>query len=180
MLAMRLVKLIEVHSGELCRDLTEQIVKSERTSDFRRIPAEELRLAASEVYRNLGEWLLQKTESDIEARFRAVAARRAAEGIRLPQFVWALLLSRDRLWHFLRHESFADNVVALYGELELQRLLNQFFDRAIYYAVLGYEEAGRYSPKGDLDRARALAVSIGLISDKELTTSGPDLDEQGR
>jgi hypothetical protein len=41
MLAMRLVKLIEAHSGELCRDLTEQIVKSERTSDFRRIPAKD-------------------------------------------------------------------------------------------------------------------------------------------
>ena len=26
MLAMRLVRLIEAHSGELCRDLTEQIV----------------------------------------------------------------------------------------------------------------------------------------------------------
>jgi len=75
MLGMRLVKLIEAHSGELCRDLSEQIAKSERTTDFRRIPAEELRLAASEVYRNLGDWLLQKTESDIEARFRSVAAR---------------------------------------------------------------------------------------------------------
>ena len=73
MLAMRLVRLIEAHSGELCRDLTEQIAKSEQTSDFRRIPAEELRLAAHEVYRNLGEWLLQKTDNDIEARFRAVA-----------------------------------------------------------------------------------------------------------
>lgn len=179
MLAMRLVKLIEAHSGELCRDLTEQIVKSERTSDFRRIPCEELRLAAHEVYRNLGEWLLQKTESDIEARFRAVAARRAAEGIRLHQFVWALLLSRDRLWHFLRHQSFADNVVALYGELELQRLLNQFFDRAVYYAVLGYEEAGRCSPKGDLDKVRDLALSIGLISATDLT-SRSDLDDQRR
>jgi len=170
MLAMRLVKLTEAHSGELCRDLTEQIVISERTSDFRRIPAEELRLAASEVYRNLGEWLLQKTESDIEARFRTVATRRAAEGIRLHQFVWALVLSRDRLWHFLRRQSFADNVVALYGELELQRLLSQFFDRAIYYAVLGYEEAGGCSPKGDLAKARDLAVSIGLMSDTDLNS----------
>jgi hypothetical protein len=175
---MRLVKLIEAHSGELCRDLTEQIVKSERTSDFRRIPGEELRLAAHEVYRNLGEWLLQKTESEIETRFRAVAVRRAAEGIRLHQFVWALLLSRDRLWHFLRHQSFADDIVALYGELELQRLLNQFFDRAIYYAVLGYEEAGRCSPKGDLAKVRDLAVSIGLISATDLT-SRSDLDDQG-
>lgn len=180
MLGMRLVKLIEAHSGELCRDLSEQIAKSERTSDFRRIPSEELRLAASEVYRNLGEWLLQKTESDIEARFRSVAARRASQGIRLHQFVWALLLSRDRLWHFLRHQSFADNVVALYGELELQRLLNQFFDRAIYYAILGYEEAGHCSPKGDLARVRDLAVSIGLMSATDLTTIGSNLDEQGR
>ena len=60
MLAMRLVRLIEAHSVELCRDLTEQIVKSERTSDFKRIPAEQLRLAADEVYRHLGERLLQK------------------------------------------------------------------------------------------------------------------------
>jgi hypothetical protein len=179
MLAMRLVRLIEAHSGELCRDLTEQIVKSERTSDFKRIPAEQLRLAADEVYRHLGEWLLQKTESDIETRFRAVAARRAAEGIKLHQFVWALLLSRDRLWHFLRHQSFADNIVALYGELELQRLLNQFFDRAIYYAVMGYEEAGSCETEGELARIRNLAVSIGLISDKEFTT-GPDVDDLGR
>ena len=89
------------------------------------------------------------------------------------------MLSRDRLWHFLRRQSFADNVVALYGELELQRLLNQFFDRAIYYAVLGYEEAGRCAPKGDLARARDLAVSIGLMSATDPTRRS-DLDDQGR
>ena len=95
MLAMRFVRLIEAHSEVLSKGLTEQIRKSDRTSDFRKIPAQELRLAATEVYRNLGEWLLQKTENDIAARFRAVASRRAAEGISLHQFVWALILSRD-------------------------------------------------------------------------------------
>jgi len=167
MLAMRLVKLIEAHSQALCRDLTEEIRRSERTSDFRKIPVAELRLAAGEVYRNLGDWLLQKTDSDIEQRFKSVAAQRMAEGIRLHQFVWALLLSRDHLWQFLRYQSFGDNVVALFGELELQRLLNLFFDRAIYYAVLGYEEASRCLPKGDLARVRDLAVSIGLASPRD-------------
>ena len=171
MLGIKLVRLIEAHSAELSRGLTEQIRTSDRTSDFKKIPAHELRLAAAEVYKNLGEWLLQKTESDIETQFRAVGARRAAEGVRLHQVVWALLLSRDHLWHFLRHRSFADNVVALYGELELQRLLNQFFDRAIYYAVLGYEDAGRCSPKGDLARARELAISIGLIASQDKSMS---------
>ncbi len=165
MLGMKLVRLIEAHSEALSRGLTEQIRRSERTSDFHKIPAKDLRLAATEVYRNLGEWLLQKTESDIASRFRVIAARRALEGIGLHQFVWALMLTRDYLWHFLRREAFADNIVELHGELELHQMLNQFFDRAVYYAILGYDEARQQSgPKSDLRRVQELAVSIGLMS----------------
>jgi len=163
---MRLVRLIEAHSEALSQGLSEQIRKSDRTSDFRKIPPDELRLAAIEVYRNLGEWLLQKTDADIAHRFRAVAVRRAAEGVRLHQFAWAIMLSRDHLLQFLRHEGFADNIIALHGEMELQRMLNQFFDHALYYALQGYEEAEQRGAKGDLARARELAISIGLLSDK--------------
>lgn len=166
MLGMKLVRLIEAHSEALSRGLMEKIRKSERTSDFRKIPPKELRLAAAEVYRNLGEWLLQKTESDIATRFRAIAARRVAEGIGLHQAVWALMLTRDHLLHFLRREAFADNIVELHGELELHQMLNQFFDRAVYYVILGYEEARQQSgPKSDLRRVKELAVSIGLMSE---------------
>ena len=142
MLGMKLVRLIEAHSDTLSQGVVDVIRGSERTSDFRAISREDLQRRVSEVYRNLGDWLLQKTESEIANRFKAVATRRAAEGIRLPQFVWALTLTRDHLLHFLRHEAFADNVVALYGELELHHLLDQFFDRAVYHSILGYEEAG--------------------------------------
>ena len=100
-----------------------------------------MQLAAVEVYRNLGLWLLQKTESDIEKQFRDIAARRVADGIGLHQFVWALIVSRDHLWQFLQRETFADNIVELFGKLELQEMLNQFFDRAVYYAILGYAAA---------------------------------------
>ena len=167
MLAMRLVRLIEAHSETLSKGLTDLIRKSDRTSDFRGIPSEDLRLAATEVYRNLGEWLLQKTERDISERFSTVAKRRAGEGIRLHQFVWALMLSRDHLWQFLRHESFADNVVALYSEMELQVLLNQFFDRAIYHAIIGYADAADSVVNGELQKARDLAISIGLMTAPE-------------
>ena len=143
MLALKLLRLIERHSEELARGLTEEILESERTSDFRKIPPEKLQLAATEVYRNLGEWLLQKTEDDIEERFRAIATHRAAEGVGLHQFVWALMISHDHLWHFLQREAFADNVVELHGELELHQMLNQFFDRAVYYGILGYDKAGQ-------------------------------------
>lgn len=168
MLGIKLVRLIEKHSEVLSRGLAQEIRKSDRTSDFRKIPPEDLKLAATEIYRRLGEWLLQKTESDIASRFRAIAAQRAEEGISLHQFVWALILTRDHLWHFLRREAFADNIIELHGELELHQLLNQFFDRAVYHAIVGYEQAGQPgTPKGELARARDLAVSIGLMEERD-------------
>ncbi len=84
--------------------------------------------------------MLQKTEIDIAERFKALGARRAAEGVGLHQFVWALVISRNHLWQFLQREAFADNIVQLSGKLELQQMLNQFYDRAVYYGVLGYME----------------------------------------
>lgn len=166
MLGMRLVRLIERHSDALSRELMEQVLSSEHASDFKKIPQEELRLAATDVYRNLGEWLLQKRESDIRHRFKGIAVQRVAEGIRPHQMVWALILTRDLLWRFLRTEAFLDNIVELHAELELQQLLNQFFDRAIYYAIQGYEEAeDQRRGKTDWSRAHDLAVSIGLMSE---------------
>jgi hypothetical protein len=78
------------------------------------------------------------------------------------------MLTRDHLWYFLRQQALPDNIVALHGELELELLINQFFDRAIFYAILGYNEAVRQSaPKGELARARDLAISIGLMTARQ-------------
>jgi hypothetical protein len=141
MLALKLVRLIEEHSDELAMGLTDKLRQSERTCDFCKVSRDGLCLAAAEIYRNLGEWLLQKTETDIAERFIRLGERRAAEGVGLHQFVWALVISRNHLWQFLQREAFADNVIQLSGKLELQQMLNQFYDRAVYYGVLGYTKA---------------------------------------
>jgi hypothetical protein len=141
MLALKLVRLIEGHSEELAMGLTDKLRQSEQTQDFCKVSPEGLCLAAADIYHNLGEWLLQKTETDIAERFIRLGERRAAEGVGLHQFVWALFISRNHLWQFLQREAFADNVVQLSGKLELQQMLNQFYDRAVYYGILGYKEA---------------------------------------
>lgn len=160
MLGLKLVRLIERHSETLSHGLAERINRSERTSEFRRLAPEDVHLAATDVYRNLGEWLLQKTEADIARHFKEIAVRRAQQGISLHQLVWALTLTRENLWHFLRQEGFADTVVELHGELELHQLLDQFFDRAVYYAILGHEQSRQQAAGEDhVVRARATAAS---------------------
>src|SRR5947209_6112303 len=127
MLGMKLVHLIETHSDALSRGLAAEIRAAERTSDFHDIPAHELQVAAIELYRHLGEWLLQKTERDIASRFNAIAARRAAQGIRLHQFVWALILTREHLWHFLRRVPMPDTIFEWCMERELTHRLYELF-----------------------------------------------------
>ena len=141
MIALRLVHLIETHSEELAEGLTQKLLSSERTRDLRKVPTSELHHRCHEIYRNLSEWLLTKTEQDIEEVYKALGARRANQGVSLAALTWALLLTKEHLWAFLDWEGIHGGLHNVFGELELLRLLDQFFDRAVYYATEGYEEA---------------------------------------
>ena len=142
LLAYRLVRLIEAHSDQLARNLLENVKDSDKTSSYiTHVPQEELRSRVSEVYKNLGEWLLGKTEADVQRRYEEIGARRAVQGVPLTQLISALVLTKDTLWEYLLREAVVERPVEVFGELELLQLLDQFFDRAIYYAAAGYEHA---------------------------------------
>ncbi len=143
MIALRLVRLIESHSDKLARGLLEKMLSSERTSDFRQVDRAELERGVHDLYQHLSEWLLTKTESDIELRYTRLGERRARQGVSLTNFVWAIVLSKDHLWGFLQREAMVDGVIEIFGELEFLRLLDQFFDRALYYAAIGFDRAKR-------------------------------------
>ena len=142
MLAYRLVRLIETHSDSLAAGLLRRVQQSELLPAYRNVPSEELRERVREIYRHLGDWLLGKTEFDIERRYEEIGARRAVQGVPLSQLTWTIILTKENLWEFLKHESLLDRPVEIFGEMELLSLLDQFFDRALYYAALGYERAG--------------------------------------
>ncbi len=141
MIALRLVHLIETHSEELAEGLTQKLLSSDRTVDMRKVPANELHHRCHEIYRNLSDWLLNKTEHDIEAVYRDLGSRRAKQGVSLSALVWALALTKEHMWGFLEWEGVHGGLHNVFGELELLRLLEQLFDRAVYHTIEGYEQA---------------------------------------
>jgi hypothetical protein len=143
MVALRLVRLIESHADALADGLVRKLQSSERTAVYQKIPGQELRNAVLQVYNNLGEWLLSKTESDVELRYRELGLKRATEGVPLSQFVASMLTTKDHLWAYLRREAMSDGALELYGELEFLQSLTHFYDRAIYYASMGYEQKAK-------------------------------------
>ncbi len=154
MIALRFVRLIESHSDELAEGLIEKFQTSSRTSDMRKVPPGELRERSCEILHQLGEWLLTKTDTDIEQRYFEIGERRAEQGVSLSDYCWAILLTKKHLWEFLQEQAFMHNPVELYGEMELLRLLDEFFDRALCFAAEGYENYWR---------ARALPTDVPVI-----------------
>lgn len=143
MLALRLVRLIETHSEELSESLVEKLRTSQRTTSYRALPPNDLKALTIDVYQHLGDWLLSKTESDIELRYTSVGVDRASRGIPFSEFLWAVIITKENLWRYLQSHVFAERAFELFGELEFLQALEQFFDRATYYAMVGYEKVLR-------------------------------------
>ncbi|HTZ96852.1 MAG TPA: hypothetical protein VMB18_10665 [Terriglobales bacterium] len=141
MLLYRLVRLIESHSQALAASLLVRVQQSEHTRDYYRVPPDELKERVYEIYRHLGEWLIGKTEFDIEKRYLQIGERRAQQHVPFSQVAMVIILTKENLWEFLKKESVIVRPVEVFGELEMLQMLEQFFDHAIYYAATGYERA---------------------------------------
>ena len=55
------------------------------------------------------------------------------------QVMFAIQTTKQVLWDYLLLEGLLEPE-DLIGEMELVRSLGQFFDRALYYAAIGYEQ----------------------------------------
>ena len=141
MLAMRLVRLIELHAERLSRDLIHRLEKNPHCSDLRKVPQEELMARSFEIYRNLSDWLLYKTEHELERVYTEVGVRRSRQGVAFSHLLYAITGTKEELWRFLQDEGVVTKPVELFGEMELFRLLDQFFDKALFYLAIGYERA---------------------------------------
>jgi hypothetical protein len=54
--------------------------------------------------------------------------------------IFAIIATKEHLWEYILKEVLTDPRPAeLYQEADLFQLVEQFFDRAIYFAVIGYE-----------------------------------------
>lgn len=141
MMLYRLVRSIETHSQALAACLLDRVQNSELTENYQQnVPREELKETVYEIYRHLGEWLLGKDESQLEQRYLTIGSRRATQHVPLSELIWVIVLTKENLWNFIKKESVLEHPSEVFGELEMFQLLDQFFDRAIYHASVGYEQ----------------------------------------
>lgn len=96
MFAFKLIQLIEARAEPLSDGLTRRIKKDDRCAALlRRVPSDELRRRSNEIYRNLNDWLRNKTESEIEELYIGLGMRRAKQGVPYSDFLWAVSATKE-------------------------------------------------------------------------------------
>jgi hypothetical protein len=133
--------LIETHADELADKVIKALRENPRTAFLHQVSEAELKRRGFDLYHNLGRWLAEKSESEIEATYRENGRRRFREGVPLSELVYALVLMKQHLRDFIRKNDLPETATNLYGEEQLEMMVGQFFDKALYHAVRGYEEA---------------------------------------
>ena len=135
---LKFARLIEANSKSLAESLVHELRTGARTPSFHQIPAADLHEEFDELYLHLTQWLITNTEGDVERRQSQLGAYRAAQRIPVDEFLWALLLSKRKLFEYLQREVTVAVPYELIFEIEFMQALNDFFDRAIYHAIVGY------------------------------------------
>lgn len=140
MISAKLVQLIEEHAEQLTQEFLKDVRTNPKTSFYHDVATEELHNRTYDVYKNLSDWLIDKTEKEVEQKYLALGKRRLLEKIPLSQVIYALALTKSHLIDYVKRSGLADTALEFYQELELFYLVSQFYDRAIYYTICGYEE----------------------------------------
>lgn len=132
--------MIENHAEELTRGVIADLRSNPKTPSMHRLSAQELHDQSYRVYRNLSRWLVEPSDEEIKAFHFRLAQQRREEGIALSEVVYAHNLKKHHLRDYIRTSGMVDSAVDLWQEQELHHRIGSFFDKAVYYTVMGYEK----------------------------------------
>ena len=158
MRATKFVQLMKSNSSVM----TEALLKKIRTSGkcrelLQKVPESDQRQYAIEIFHDLDEWLGNEMASGFEQRYIDLGMHRAGQGVPRFQMFWAVCIAREYLWEYVQQECLLEEPIEFWGGVMLLRSLNSFFDRVLYFALLGYERA-------EEDKTAALTYLAGRRS----------------
>ncbi len=142
MISQRLLRLVQQDADRLTNDLIAEIRRDPRTAAYHRLSEEDLHERALDLFHNLGQWLSSRTEFAVQTRYEAFGRRRYQEKIPFSQVMFALTTAKNILLDFIRGVA-AESAAELPLEYELALAISQFYDKALYHAAAGYEDAAK-------------------------------------
>jgi hypothetical protein len=144
MRALKLVQHMQTNADRMSEAVIQKMRGSDRCSElFLKVPAEDQARSTGTIYRDLIDWLATEADSTIEDRYIALGMCRAEQGVPFSHLYWAVTIAHEYLWEYMQQECLLDEPVEFWGGVMLLRSLTRFFDRALYFALIGYQKTGK-------------------------------------
>jgi hypothetical protein len=150
LLSARLIELIQTHAKSLTSDVLKDYATNPRTRHWNVVPGAELEQRVISTYRNLGNWIGDPREEAVQAEYEEWGRKRYRNGIPLSEVVFAVILLKQHLRKYIREHGLVEHSrdrlasqeilpVQMYGIQEMNYLVGDFFDKALYHLTRGYE-----------------------------------------
>ncbi|MDT8272941.1 MAG: hypothetical protein RRA35_07085 [Desulfomonilia bacterium] len=157
MISEKMVHLIKENADELTRKLCKELITREETKSYRLVNQDLLYDRVFDIYTRLDSWLLgDKVKGEVRNHYTKLGRKRYEEGIPLNEVIMSLMLTKRRIWLYVVEKHFFDSSYEFQQALEFNNRIVLFFDRAIYFTSIGYEDELRKavpkSPGGFLSR----------------------------
>jgi len=156
--SVQIIKLIEANAESLAHQVVADLLTNEHTPSYRRIPKDEITQRNFAFYRNLGNWIGDPKDDAVRAEYEKWGEIRCRQGIPVSEIAYSLILRKKHLRRCIREYVFAGPSgeqsasgeplpLVLYNVQELNYLIGDFFDRALYYILRGYDKQAKARPQ---------------------------------
>jgi hypothetical protein len=144
MLYNRLIRIIENHAESLTQSWIREVKTNEATKSYRNFPDSVLHDSVYDIYSRLSYWLKKEesTLEDIAEFFILLGRERAKQGFKLSEVIYSIILARVELWNYISNQGLFEDSMDLHRALDFSQRLNYFYDKAIYFATVGFETVG--------------------------------------
>jgi len=137
-LAEKLVKIIETHADDIAATWYRDLRESEYTPTIKTISEAQALEMATSVYKKLGYWLLPTSDHEVQRTYERYGEMMYRKKFRMEEVVMILILIKRYLWLRLLEEGIMSTNLDLYKALDLNNKVVLYFDRAIYFALIGF------------------------------------------
>jgi hypothetical protein len=143
MLYAKFTRLVEEHAEFLTNKWLKEVKSHPATTGYRKIPDKILTNRLFDVYKRLGSWLLDEDPGyqKCAEHYMNLGKERENEGITISEVIYALILSRVVLWNYIVEYGLINSSLDLQHALDFYSKMNNFFDKAMYFATIGFESA---------------------------------------
>lgn len=140
-LAEKLIKIIETRSDEIAMTWYREVKDSYYLPGFASLPEEQALRMATNVYRKLSYWLMPASGHEVKESYEQFGASMFHKGFQLEEVIMTLILIKRYLWLHLLEEGVMTTSLEIYQALDINNKVVLYFDRAIYFGLIGFREA---------------------------------------